>query len=1021
MKYFHRTRLTPIDVVLFFVCLSLLGACHQASPPAQTPEKLPDAQQRLSKNALKGLKISEGLYATLVASEPMITNPTDMDIDARGRIWICEGYNYRPQVNTKDSVDKAGDKILVLKDTNGDGVADTSVVFYQGNDVNAALGICVLGNKVIVSCSPKVFVFTDTNGDDKADKKEVLFEGIGGTQHDHGIHAFTFGPDGKFYFNFGNVGDSLLDKNGNIVRDPDGIPVNNSGNPYRQGMTFRCNPDGSDFEVLGNNFRNPYEVAVDAFGNLWQADNDDDGNRGVRINYVMKYGNYGYTDEMTGAGWRTKRVNMEDSIPYQHWHLNDPGVVPNLLMTGAGAPTGILVYEGNLLPPVYRNQVILADALRNRVNAYAITKNKAGYTAKPVNIVSGIYDKWFRPSDVCTAPDGSLFITDWYDPGVGGHLVEDLNRGRIYRIAPPGSPYRITPPNLDNPENAAKALENPNLATRYLAWQKLHGWGGKAIPALEQLYRSDNPRFRARALWLLSKLPEKGLSYIQEALKDKDEDIRVTAIRAAQEVSVDIIPLISQLINDPSPQVRRTLAIALRHNHSSQAPALWAALAKQYDGHDRWYLEALGIGADRQWDRYFPAWLQLVNDQWDTPAGRDIVWRSRAKAALPLLAKIIENPAIDPEKNLKFFRALDFYPDSDKQQVLNTLLGGQHPKQPFINAIALLQIDPNEIIHTARFHQILDQSLEHVKNRPEFVSLIQKYQVKGKNPELLELVLRSPTDELRNKAMNALLSAGGGNLVVQNLRQDDSAAHTLIKVLGKVKSKTSLDILQSLLLDQKREQAVRDLATTSLGSSRDGEDRLVALMRRHKLPHELDEVASKLLLSANREEVRQAARTYFKVTQKTNAALPPIATLASMKGDPSRGKTVFGTYCTTCHMAGGQGVDFGPNLSEIGGKLAKDAIYKSIITPDAGISFGYDGYSFKLKDGKQLLGYIISETPTEVDIKVIGNLVKDIPVKEIVSRKAYEHSLMPTGLATTMSEAQLVDLVEYLSTLKKSQ
>ncbi len=68
-------------------------------------------------------------------------------------------------------------------------------------------------------------------------------------------------------------------------------------------MVFRCNMDGSEFEVLGHNFRNNYEVAVDSFGTLWQSDNDDDGNKGVRINYVMEHGNFGYTEELKGTSW----------------------------------------------------------------------------------------------------------------------------------------------------------------------------------------------------------------------------------------------------------------------------------------------------------------------------------------------------------------------------------------------------------------------------------------------------------------------------------------------------------------------------------------------------------------------------------------------------------------------------------------------------------------------------------------------------------------------------------------------
>lgn len=996
----------------------MLNACHQVTSD-QVPEKLPDSLQRLAKNALKGLKIDQGLYGTLFASEPMITNPTDMDIDSRGRIWICEGYNYRPKRNPGDPVDKYGDKILILEDTNGDGVADTSKVFYQGNDVNAALGICVLGNRVIVSCSPKVFVFTDTNGDDKADKKEVLFEGVGGYQHDHGIHAFTFGPDGKLYFNFGNAGDSVLDKNGNIVKDPDGIAVNNHGEPYRQGMAFRCNPDGSDVEVLGNNFRNPYEIAVDSYGNLWQSDNDDDGNRGVRINYVMKYGNYGYTDEMTGANWRTRRVNMADSIPFRHWHLNDPGVVPNLLQTGAGAPTGIVVYEGDLLPKVFHNQIIHADALPNVIRSYPVTKKGAGYTAKIVNIVEGVYDKWFRPSDVCVAPDGSLFITDWYDPGVGGHQVEDLNRGRIFRIAPPGSEYQVTAPELDSPDDAVNALKSPNLATRYLAWEKLHAWGKQAVPALEGMYKSDNPRYRARALWLLSKLPDIGMQYVDKALKDNNEDIRITAIRAAKELPVNIIPVIRRVVNDPSPQVRRTAIIALHHNHSPEAADLWARFAAQYDGEDRWYLEALGIGADEQWDSFFAAWLKNVGNEWDSNAGRDIVWRSRAKAALPMLVQIIEDPKIDPKENLKYFRALDFHPDSSRQRILLSLLDGHynHPQQGFIDAIALTQLDPDKVPHTVVFRKLVSNSLESVKNRSEFIVLVDKYHIKGKNQDLLDAVLRGSSEEMRGQAMNALLGAGGKSLIMQKLHGDTGMAKVIINVLGRDGSELDKDILQSLVLDRNYNPKLKRLATENLGRGWKGEDRLMKLIGEHKLPHELDSEAARILLHASRDDVRDKAMAFFNITEE-KGKLPPITELAEIKGRPDKGEGVFNTYCTVCHSVNGKGTNFGPNLSQIGGKLAKPAIYKAIITPDAGISFGYEGYNFKLKSGREVLGYVTSETPKEVAVEIVGGTVEKIPVNDIVSRKADSHSLMPSGLASSMSKDQLVNLVEYLSRLK---
>src|SRR6266853_5297155 len=159
--------------------------------------------------SMTNFTVSEGLQLSLFASEPMVRNPTDMDVDAQGRVWITEGVNYRSSFQKWGVLQREGDRIVILEDTNGDGAADKETVFYQDPSINAALGICVLGNKVIVSDSPNVFVLNDTDGDGKADTRELLFTGIGGFDHDHGVHAFTFGPDGKLYFNMGNESKQL--------------------------------------------------------------------------------------------------------------------------------------------------------------------------------------------------------------------------------------------------------------------------------------------------------------------------------------------------------------------------------------------------------------------------------------------------------------------------------------------------------------------------------------------------------------------------------------------------------------------------------------------------------------------------------------------------------------------------------------------------------------------------------------------------------------------------------------------
>src|SRR6266705_316083 len=190
---------------LVLVFSLMLGFTAHPSPATNPAGVGPEA----ARASVQSFTVAEGLQVSLFASEPMVLNPTDMDVDARGRVWITEGANYRSSFQKWGVLRPEGDRIVILEDTDGDGVADRAKTFYQDPSINAALGICVLGNKVIVSSSPNVFVLTDTDGDDVADKREVLFTGISGFDHDHAVHAFVFGPDGKLYFNFGNAGKQL--------------------------------------------------------------------------------------------------------------------------------------------------------------------------------------------------------------------------------------------------------------------------------------------------------------------------------------------------------------------------------------------------------------------------------------------------------------------------------------------------------------------------------------------------------------------------------------------------------------------------------------------------------------------------------------------------------------------------------------------------------------------------------------------------------------------------------------------
>jgi putative membrane-bound dehydrogenase-like protein len=1018
-----KKNLFSLLLALFVLsAIMLLKACSSASSHQVYnlgDTLLTDIQKHLPANALKSLVIAPGLKVQTMATEPTLINPTNIDVDDRGRVWVTEAYNYRFQINNnKPRIE--GDRILILEDKDGDGHLETSKVFYQGPEINAPLGISVLGNRVIISQSPYVWIFYDDNGDDIADRKEILFQGIGGEQHDHGMHSFTFGPDGKLYFNFGNSGKTLKDKNNKVVLDQDGDEI--GPDKYREGMVFRSEPDGSNVECLGHNFRNNFELAVDSYGTIWQSDNDDDGNRSVRINFVMNYGNYGYKDEITGASWQAKRTNLEDSIPLRHWHLNDPGVVPNLLQTGAGSPTGIALYEGSLLPKTFQNQIIHSEPGQNVVRSYPVKKNGAGYTAEIVNILKNQNDQWFRPSDVCVAPDGSLIVADWYDPGVGGHRVGDLQRGRIYRIAPDISTYIIPKQNYKTPSGAVNALQNPNIAVRHHAWLALHEMGQKAVPELEKLWHSSiNPRMRARAFWVLVKMPE-GEKYISEAIKDTNPDIRITGLRAARQLNSDLIPLVKKLANDQDPQVRRECILALRHNKSIEAAELWTSLASQYNGTDRWYLEALGIGADRQWDSFFEFYLQKNKNPLLNPAGKDIIWRARTDKALPFLAKLASDNQQDLKSRLRYFRAFDFHTGPAKSQILLKMIEDNSNRDLEFNRLVLHHSDTKEVLKSAIAKKALMEVLQAISGQADYLNLVRQYELQSETSNLLALAISKENEPLGIDAARLLLELKGASLLNEVFISTDlNRINSALTALGGVGTKESIEIIENISLFKTGNKAVREKAAEMIGKSRLGEDRALELLRSKKVPAELIPYFVSGLKGSRRKVVYDESLTFLsgEVKKINPKQLVTLDELLALTGNTQNGAAVFKRSCNVCHQVGKEGFDVGPKLTEIGSKLPKEGLFDAIIHPSAGINFGFETWQIDMKDGASLMGIITSKTETEIELKFPGGITQKINKNNIKTLTSIAESLMPEGLHENMTKQELADIIQYLSTLKK--
>ena len=997
-----------LKVLIFIIIIFGLFKCHCLS---QNDRLSPD-------QALDRFVVADGLQVTVFAADPEIVSITNIDIDHRGRVWACECVNYRGNRGRRPE----GDRILILEDTNGDGKSDKTTVFYQGTDVDIAMGLCVLGNKAIVAASPDIIMLEDTDGDDRADKKTVLLTSDAEFQHDHSLHSLVFGPDGRFYGNFGNTGRRLKYADSKTIVDRFGNEIADQGKPYWGGMVFRCDREFTNFEVLGHNFRNNYEAAIDSFGNVWQSDNDDDGNLAVRLNYILEGGNYGYLDELTGESWRAQRIGAHSHKSKRHWHQNDPGTVPNVIETGNGAPSGLTIYEGDLLPEMMRNQVLFCETGGHLVWALRSSPNGAGFTAEKIEILRSS-DNNFRPVDVAVAPDGSLMLSDWYDPVIGGFRQNDIERGRIYWIAPKGR--RHIPPayDYDSAAGAIKMLRSPNQCARYLAWIRLLEMGEKAETPLAESLKEENPRMRARALWLLGQIKGKQAKYIELAIADRHPEVRIVGLRLADLVGHNHLSVIEELSEDLSPRVKAECSVHLRKHRS---PKLWAKLASFYDGKDRWLLEALGIGADGNWDACMAEYANLkkglapLNAEQLTSAKNDLIWRSRALETPMALADIIlkEN---DGEDLRRYMRAFDFQASSkDKDDALLSIAFGKGVSREIaieaVMRLPLEKLDTNDAIR--RRLSFLLSNGPHVAKT---ISLIKQLKLSDSYPWLMEIA-QQPKEDRRIDAISALLDLRQQKIIKDALESDNSEIATATgRVLAQSHKPAAWALLLPFIQNQKFDTRVRKNVAREIALSKHGANRLIDLIKRGELEEEMNQSVAGVLLVHSDEKVRALAEMHFQLAQTRDAKpLPGLEQLTGMTGDAKKGREIFFKQgqCAVCHQIGGEGKGVGPDLGHIGTKLARPALFEAILFPSAAISHNYENYIAMLDGGGSVTGVLVNQSDSEVQLRDSAANLHTLERNSLISFSRLPTSLMPANLHQLMTTQELVDLVRYLASLK---
>ncbi|MEO0040167.1 MAG: hypothetical protein RIS38_1115 [Verrucomicrobiota bacterium] len=650
-------------------------------------------------------QLPEGLEVTVWARSPLLANPTNIDFDAQGRLWVTEGVNYRIY-NKGGKRRPEGDRVVVLSDTQGRGFADSAQTFVQKPNWTSPLGVAVLDNVVYVSHAPKIYKYTDVNRDGKfdpaVDKEETFLTGFGGQDHDHSLHALVTGPDGKFYLNAGNCGGVVTDKSGKTFRvasgyvdqrggkwpfDPQAASgaKSDDGFVWTSGFSARLDEDGSGMEIIGNGYRNSFEHFPSSFGDLFQGDNDDSSS--CRTSFVLEYGTAGYTTAGGSSFNSVKRFGQ--SMPRAHWRQDDPDTMDVGDVYGSGSPTGVAVYENGALGDAWVGTLLNCEPSRNTVFSYKLAPQKGSFalnaetrkdliTSNPAREFAGTdfqHSKkpepgksaqriLFRPSDVTVGPDGAIYVADWYDSRVGGHqTLDDTCTGAIYRIAPKGFKSVVPKADLSTPEGAANVLRSPAVNVRHLGFNALKGFGAKALPAVSALMRDANPYVAARGVWLLPYLGDDGVAQARQLLKDGNPSLRRLAFQALRRAGHDVVPLAAQLAADDSVAVRRDVATSMHAVSDEKSVPVLVELARRLEVSDKNSLAAFGIGAAGKqaqvWAAVKAALVKSGPESW-SPEVERIAWVLHPSDAVDELVARAQSPKLSQAQRALATEALSF-------------------------------------------------------------------------------------------------------------------------------------------------------------------------------------------------------------------------------------------------------------------------------------------------------------------------------------------------------------------------
>ena len=1006
------------SMILFsaaFLTVLLAGIAHtqdKKQPPPAPPDIAP-TEAKTPAEELKTFHLPPHFEIQLVACEPDIHKPINMNFDDRGRLWVTESVEYPFAVEGNR---KPRDAVKILEDFAADGKAQKITTFADG--LNIPIGVLPLSSRkpedALVFSIPNIYRLRDTKGTDHADQRDKL---IGEISHDdtHGMtNAFTLGFDGWVYADHGF-------RNASTVKGLDGQAIMmQSGNVYR----FRT--DGSHVEQITHGQVNPFGLCFDPLGYLYSCDCHSQ-----PIYQLMRGGYYpSFGKGHDGLGFAPEMYsNYQDST----------------------AIAGIAYYAADHFPKEYRDSCYIGDVVTNRVNEFRFKWTGSSPRGELKYFLKND-DQWFRPVDIKLGPDGALYVADFYNRIIGHYEVDlhhpgrDRERGRIWRIIYKGEDGKnpLQAPRADwttaSNDELIKDLAHPNLTVRLKATNQLIERGGdEGAAALKKLLDGKDATVwqRVHGLWVLERTNKLETALLAVAVKHADMAVRVHAQRILGQrgkFSDAERELVLGGLKDESPHVQRAATDALAMHPAAENIRPLLDLRATTRPEDTHLVHGVRIALRNQ--LLLPAtWAHLPSlDKKDETNIADVSLGVPSAESAAFLLEHIRQGNADARRLQDFMHHIARHGDNETTKrllpVVRAFNGNHLQEAGLFRAIERGAQERGKGLdeETKEWAAKLTDELLLSTKAPELqagIEIAGLLKLDRHLDRLTELATTNKTpDQTRNAALSALVGidarkyAGTVGKVLTDAEASLGVRENASNLLARANQpETQTQLLLALPTAPAR---LQNVIAAGLAGSKTGADKLLDAIATGKAsPRLLQEKAvESKLLQHNVPEMKERIGTLTKGLPKADEKLQALLKtrrdgFLKATPDATRGQPIFEKNCAICHQLGGKGAKVGPQLDGIGLR-GLERLLEDTLDPNRNVDQAFRTTILDLKNGQTLSGLLLNE---EGEVLVLadaqGKEVR-VPKNTVDEKRISPLSPMPADFVDKIPEKEFYDLIAYL-------